>query len=116
MTPTDIISLDSLEYIPYIDEKGMILETSPSKIGVYAIFDQNKDLKFVGYSRDIYLSLKQHLVRQPQQCYWLKIHTITRPNRTQLEQICAYWIEENGKIPAGNDEDKKTGLTPLMLK
>jgi hypothetical protein len=66
------------------------------KIGVYAIFNQEKILQFVGYSRDIYLSLKQHLARQPQACYWLKIQVIERPNRTLLESIRQAWLTESG--------------------
>jgi|GEM_PF-3436174 len=54
-------------------KKGAQDSSSPFfKGSVYAIFDQKKVLQFVGYSRDVYLSLKQHLVRQPQQCYWLR--------------------------------------------
>ncbi|HEY9811941.1 MAG TPA: GIY-YIG nuclease family protein, partial [Candidatus Sericytochromatia bacterium] len=99
---TEIPSLASLEYLPYIDENGNLPENLQGKIGVYAIFDNDKLLQLVAYSRDIYLSLKQHLVRQPQKCYWLKSQTIERPNRTILESIQSSWIEENGAIPVGN--------------
>ncbi len=67
-TETNLPSLATLEYLPYIDDSGQIPEQFQGKIGVYAIFDQEKVLQFIGYSRDVYLSLKQHLVRQPQQC------------------------------------------------
>lgn len=93
---TELLLLNSLFYLPFLDENGLISEEWLGKIGVYAIFDQNKNLQFVGYSRDIYLSLKQHLVRLPEQCYWLKIQTITRPNRTILEEIRQAWMSENG--------------------
>ncbi|MGK7894171.1 MAG: GIY-YIG nuclease family protein [Xenococcus sp. (in: cyanobacteria)] len=96
------MSLASLEYLPYIDDTGCIQEDLPKKIGIYAIFNQEKELQFVGYSRDIYLSLQQHLVRQPQNCYWLKLQTITRPNRTILEETRQAWIAENGQVPPGN--------------
>ncbi len=69
-TETNIPLLETLEYFPYIDDNGQIPEQFQGKIGVYAIFDQEKVLQFVGYSRDVYLSIKQHLVRQPQKCYW----------------------------------------------
>jgi len=103
---TEISSLNSLEYIPYLDENGCISEDFLGKIGVYAICDREKNLQFVGYSRDIYLSLKQHLVRQPQNCYWVKVQTITRPSRTILEEIRQAWIAENGTIPPGNSNDE----------
>ncbi len=110
------IALKTLEYLPYLDENGIILEDCQGKIGVYAIFDQDKDLQFVNYSRDIYLSLKQHLVRQPQKCYWVKYQTINRPSRTTLEEIRQIWLKENGSIPSGNQLEKSPWTEPIDAK
>jgi hypothetical protein len=103
---SEIPSLKSLDFIPYLDDQGVISDSLQRKIAVYAIFDQDKKLQYVGYSRDIYLSLKQHLVRQPYNCYWLKFQTITRPSRTILDEIKQNWIQENGSIPIGNSEEE----------
>ena len=66
---TEIPVLENLEFLPYLDNQGLLDENLSGKIGIYAIFDQNRNLQFVGYSRNIYLSLKQHLVRQHNKCY-----------------------------------------------
>ncbi|MBE9006641.1 GIY-YIG nuclease family protein [Fortiea sp. LEGE XX443] len=113
---TNTPSLTTLEYFPYIDAEGQLPEIFQGKIGVYAIFDQNKLLQFVGYSRDVYLSLKQHLVRRPKQCYWVKVQTIERPSRTVLENIENGWIAENGSIPLGNGENKEKWTQPINVK
>jgi hypothetical protein len=113
---TQPTSLGELEYIPYLDETGNLPEQLSGKIGIYAIFDQEKNLQFVSYSRDIYLSLKQHLVRQPKSCYWLKVQTIARPNRTMLENIRDAWIAENGSKPTGNDADEALWTQPIDAK
>jgi hypothetical protein len=105
-TQIEILSLDSLEYLPFLDENGSLSEEMQGKIGVYAIFDQDKFLQFVGYSRDMYLSLKQHLVRQPNHCYWIKLQTISRPSRTILEEIRQAWLSENDFIQT--DDEKWT--------
>lgn len=115
-TETNILSLASLEYIPYIDDSGQLPEQFQGKIGVYAIFNQEQVLQFVGYSRDVYLSLKQHLVRQPQHCYWVKVQTIERPSRTVLENIEKAWIAENGSVPLGNGDDKEKWSQPINAK
>ncbi|MGJ5674978.1 MAG: GIY-YIG nuclease family protein [Nostochopsis sp.] len=113
---TNISSLADLEYIPYIDEAGQLPEYLQGKIGVYAIFDQEQALQFVGYSRDVYLSLRQHIVRQPQKCYWVKVQTIERPSRAVLENIEKAWIEENSSVPAGNGDDKDKWTQPIDAK
>ncbi|MEM7578733.1 MAG: GIY-YIG nuclease family protein [Cyanobacteria bacterium P01_A01_bin.80] len=110
---TQLQELKNLEYIPYINENGNLPEQFQGKIGVYAIFDSNQILQFVGYSRNIYLSLRQHLVRQSQKCYWVKIETIERPSRNILEAIEKAWIEENGSVPVGNDNDKEKWTQPI---
>jgi hypothetical protein len=113
ISETDIPSLFSLSYIPYIDNSGQLPEELQGKIGVYAIFNNDRILQLVGYSRDIYLSLKQHLVRQSQNCYWLKFQSIDRPNRTILENIKDAWIAENETIPSGNDVDEAKWNQPI---
>ncbi|HEY9597752.1 MAG TPA: GIY-YIG nuclease family protein [Cyanophyceae cyanobacterium] len=115
-TETQIPSLNELDFIPYLDNLCNLPEELQCKIGVYAIFDRDKTLKFVNYSRDIYLSIKQHLVRQPHDCYWLKVKTIDRPNRTQLENIRVAWIQENGEIPVGNGSDEAVWTQPIDAK
>jgi hypothetical protein len=113
---TDISNLKQLEYIAYLDADGQLPADLAGKIGVYAIFNQEQVLQLVSYSRDIFLSLKQHLVRQPHQCYWLKVQTIDRPNRTVLEDIKAAWIQENGTIPTGNSTDEAKWNQPIDAK
>jgi len=115
-TETNISSLATLEYIAYIDDNGQLPEQFQTKIGVYAIFNQEKVLQFVGYSRDVYLSLKQHLVRQPQNCYWVKVQTIERPSRAVLENIENAWIVENNSVPLGNAEQKEKWTQPIDAK
>ena len=110
---TTISPLSSLEYLPYLDDAGCISEDIQGKIGVYAIFDREKTMQYVGYSRDIYLSLKQHLIRQPHSCYWIKLQTIDRPSRQILSDIATAWIAENGKTPEGNDSQKSVWSEPI---
>jgi hypothetical protein len=103
---SEIPLLSELEFFPYIDQAGQLLEQFQGKIGIYAIFDREKTLKFIGFSRDVFLSLRQHLVRCPLDCYWVKVSLIDRPNRTILETTRAAWIEENGSLL--EDESKWT--------
>ena len=112
-TQAEIPSIASLEYLAYLNDEGCIDEDIQGKIGVYAIFDRQQKMQYVGYSRDVYLSLKQHLIRQPQSCYWFKLQTIQRPSRKILEDIAAAWIAENGQPPSGNSDSKSAWTEPI---
>ena len=109
--PNPAISLSTtplahLEFMPYLTEAGEIAtEPFEGKVGIYAIFDEVRVLQYVGFSRNVYLSLKQHLTRRPMQCHWVKLQTVDRPNRTVLAQMQADWLAENGVVPPGNGED-----------
>jgi hypothetical protein len=115
-TETNLPILAELKYIPYIDDDGKLPEEYQGKIGVYAIFDTNQILQFIGYSRDVFLSLRQHLIRQPQACCWVKVETIKQPSRSILEAIEKAWIFENGSIPVGNGSDKNKWVEPIDTK
>lgn len=115
-TQTNTPSLASLEYVPYIDPNGNVNSDFQGKVGVYAIFDSDKVLQYIGYSRDVALSLKQHLIRQPQKCDWIKVQTIERPSRNALEGIRDAWIDENGETPAGNGPDEAKWTQPVNVK
>ncbi|MEL6493775.1 MAG: GIY-YIG nuclease family protein [Cyanobacteria bacterium J06623_7] len=110
---TEIPSLASLEFLSYLGSDGKIDENIAGKIGVYGIFDHEQSLSYVGYSRDIYLSLKQHLIRQPDRCHWIKLQTIERPSRKILDEIATAWISENGSTPAGNDTEQHLWTDPI---
>ena len=108
-------ALTELTDLPYIDAEGQLPAQFEGKIGVYAIYDHEKNLAYIGYSRDVSLSLKQHIVRQPQQCFEIKVATVDRPNRTLLETIKAAWIDENGAVPTGNG-DAELWEQPIDVK
>ena len=113
MSTQTVTPITSLEYRPYLNADGCINEDIAGKIGIYAIFDRDRTLVYVGYSRDVYLSLKQHLIRQPEHCHWFKIQTIDRPSRKILAEISNAWIAENGTVPAGNDTEQHLWTEPI---
>ncbi|MEB3357572.1 MAG: GIY-YIG nuclease family protein [Synechococcales bacterium] len=112
-SPSSIPTLQVLERLPYIDDQGHLPEHLSGTVGVYAIFSQDQTLQYVGYSRNVLLSLQQHLIRQPQSCHWVKVHTIERPQRSVLEEIRDTWLAENGTTPAGNGAAESDWTQPI---
>ncbi|MEM6445460.1 MAG: GIY-YIG nuclease family protein [Cyanobacteria bacterium P01_D01_bin.123] len=113
---SDSPTLNTLEFVPYINEDGQLPQEWAGKIGVYAIFDRERQLHYIGYSRDILASLTLHLVRQPHQCFWIKAHAIARPSRTLLENVRTEWIQANGSTPSGNTLSPSPWESPIDVK
>lgn len=114
--PAPTPTLASLEAAAYLTSDGQIDEAWQAQVGLYAIYDADHTLQYVGYSRDIYLSLKQHLVRQPAACHWLKVQAIERPSRTVLEEMRSRWLAENGTVPPGNANAADAWNQPIDAK
>lgn len=102
-TPATVVALADLPLLPYLDALGSVPITLEGKIGIYAIFDQQQMLQLVAFSRNVFQSLRQHLVRCPERCFWFKVKTVARPSRSVLNDIQAAWIAESGVTPPGND-------------
>jgi len=120
MTPSPAIpSLASLPRHPYIDAAGQVAPTLQGCIGAYAIFDVAEVVRYIGYSRDMRLSLQQHLVRCPQECISYAALCIDRPDRPWLQAVQAQWIAEVGTTPVGNAQERSRweqaiDVRPLM--
>lgn len=103
----DKVCLEDLQYHSYLDTAGKIDSDFEGKIAIYAIFDQDKKIQYIGYSRNLCKSLQQHLIRKVDQCYWFKAHIIERPSRSLLEGIRHDWLEENEGLLPSNEEQQE---------
>ena len=71
--------------------------------GVYAVFDRDRQLQYVGYSRNVLLSLRGHATQvRDDTCAFLRLKIFKFPKREEMEQLRDAWIAENGKVPSGN--------------
>ena len=110
------VTLETLEFLPYINGEGLLPQHLHGKVGVYAIFDGDRQLQYIGYSRDIGFSLKLHLVRQSEFCHWVKAELVARPSRTLLEGMRTAWLEEWGSTPSGNLNQPSPWETPIDVE
>ena len=94
-----VTSLADLPTHPYINADGHLPQDYGQKIGAYAILDQQQSLVHLGLSRNVLLSLKQNLIRNPDACHWVKVATIDRPSKRDLEAILHQWETESGGSP-----------------
>lgn len=86
--------------------------TFPKESGVYAVYDSNGVLQFVGISRNIAASVLSHKNTVPQLCSSVKVGVVDEPDRTALTESWKSWMEEHiaatGKVPPGNEPGNST--------
>lgn len=115
MATTTLPVLADQSEIPYINEQGLLPQQFEGAIGAYAIFDDTHQLVHTGYSRNVLLSLKQNLIRNPKACHVTKVATIERPSKRLLEDIINAWHEELGGSPYHADNLESTWTESIQL-
>ncbi|GMI71429.1 GLUTAREDOXIN 2, glutaredoxin 16, CAX-interacting protein 2 [Hibiscus trionum] len=107
-----IKNLSEVEPIPVPVTPKEFAAKFPSDAGVYAVFDQNDELQFIGISRNIAGSLFTHKQSVPDLCCSVKVGVVNEPDRTALTQAWKSWMEEHiqatGKVPPGNETGNTT--------
>jgi len=79
------------------------LATNAKVAGVYAVIDASGNTQYVGYSRNILLSINGHIAQNgAENCVFLRVQTFKFPKREEMESLRDAWIAELGSIPPGN--------------
>lgn len=100
------------ELISFPAESDGISGVFPAEAGVYAVYDENSEVQFIGISRNIAASVSTHRKSVPELCSSVKVGVVEEPDRTALTQAWKSWMEEHiavtGKIPPGNETGNTT--------
>jgi len=104
--------LSDIPEIPYITAEGFVEDCSKAgaKATIYAIFDKEHALQYVGMSRSINPSLRLHLARMPSQCHYVKVAHVAAPNRAVLQKVQDDWVASSVDSVPGNDGGKCQNL------
>lgn len=71
--------------------------------GVYAVLDADRQVQYIGYSRDVQLSLEGHIAQQGvEACAFMQVQTFKFPKRQAMEALRDEWIAALGQVPSGN--------------
>lgn len=75
--------------------------------GVYAVLNEKYCTQYIGYSRNIMLSLNSHVAQLGNStCAFVRVQAFKYPKRTELENLRDAWINELDSIPPGNDTER----------
>lgn len=74
--------------------------------GVYAVLDEAHRTQYVGYSRNVLLSLNSHITQLgTATCAFVRVQAFKYPQRTEMENLRDAWIAELDTVPPGNNEE-----------
>ncbi|MDF5731205.1 MAG: GIY-YIG nuclease family protein [Rhizonema sp. PD38] len=77
--------------------------------GVYAVLDTERDTQYIGYSRNVLLSLNGHKSQNgKQKCAFVRVQTFKFPKRQDMEDLRDAWIAELESVPPGNASESGT--------
>ncbi|KAK9803808.1 hypothetical protein WJX73_001553 [Symbiochloris irregularis] len=97
-------ALQGLELCNVLNVQGLILPEVPdgTEATVFAIFDGNKKLQFVGFSKDLRNSLRTLMGRRPDRLHFYKAAHLQKLDQSAMVAMRAAWFEEVGGQPPGN--------------
>jgi hypothetical protein len=76
--------------------------------GVYAVLNPDRCPQYIGYSRNVSLSLKSHLTQFGSDiCALVRVQPFKFPKREEMEKLRDAWITELGQVPPGNAIDSE---------
>jgi hypothetical protein len=71
--------------------------------GVYAVLNSSQQTQYIGYSRNVSLSLRSHLTAHGAEiCALVRVQPFKFPKREEMEQLRDRWIAELPSLPPGN--------------
>lgn len=71
--------------------------------GVYAVLNGDRQTQFIGYSRNVALSLRSHLTQMGAEvCAFVTVQPFKFPKRDAMEQLRDEWIAALPSPPPGN--------------
>ncbi len=71
--------------------------------GVYAVLNSSQQTQYIGYSRNVSLSLRSHLTAHGAEvCALVRVQPFKFPKREEMEQLRDRWIAELPSPPPGN--------------
>jgi hypothetical protein len=105
-------SLASLDLCPVITQQGLVQPDVPEGTAatVFAIYDNDKRLQYVGFSKDLRSSLRTVLGRRPDRAHQYRALHFPKLDQEAMVAVRTAWFEENSGPPPGNKRESPAVL------
>ena len=85
--------------------------------GVYSVLNRDRQTQYIGYSRNVALSLRGHLTQLGEDiCAFVRVQTFDFPKRDDMEALQNSWIAELGTVPPATKPLKNCGQLRWVLR
>lgn len=82
--------------------------------GVYAVLNAERRTQYIGYSRNVLLSLNGHVAQNDEQnCAYVRVQTFKFPKRQEMSDLRDAWIAQLDSIPPGNGAQFRSWASTL---
>ncbi|HEY9805677.1 MAG TPA: GIY-YIG nuclease family protein [Candidatus Obscuribacterales bacterium] len=82
--------------------------------GVYAVLDAERQVQYIGYSRDVQQSLEGHIAQQGvAACAFIRVQPFKFPTRQVMEALRDEWIGVLDQVPVGNQAGPGTWASTI---
>jgi hypothetical protein len=82
--------------------------------GVYSVLNRDRQTQYIGYSRNVALSLRGHLTQLGKDiCSFVRVQSFDFPKRDDMEALQNSWIAGLGTMPPGNEADRELWATTV---
>ncbi|CAM6033236.1 unnamed protein product [Sphagnum compactum] len=99
-------SLNDLPLINYISQTGRIQPPVEAKTAasIFAVYDKNKKIQYIGFSKDVRNSLRTLMGRRPELCHYYKLYNLPTLDQEKMLAVRKQWMSELGLSPPGNSD------------
>ncbi len=104
VTATQELESNSNQVLPL--EAWCSLSQNAKVAGVYAVLNDKQQTQYIGYSRNVLLSVNSHVTQNGHEaCAFVRVQTFKFPKRQEMEELRQAWLSELDYIPPGNSEE-----------
>jgi Grx4 family monothiol glutaredoxin len=106
-SPDVVPPLGDAPMIPLVGD-GVRSESIPATPGVYAVYDGDEQIQYVGLSRKVSASVKLHVFELPKQCAFVRCASLPNAAKADLQLAWKAWMMEHlasadeKVVPPGN--------------
>lgn len=103
---------NGVEIMPLAAWLGVASNTKNA--GVYAVLNAKRETQYIGYSRNVLLSLNSHVAQNGEQnCAYVRVQTFKFPKRQEMSDLRDAWIAQLDTIPPGNGTEFQNWASTL---